>query len=250
MLKGILLAGIVVLGGVIGMTGVSQVTARRDALREIAGDLRTLENLLVNQGMKLCDALTCVAAGSRVGGAYKMLARRLTQTSDSAEKTVEESGAMQELLEAELNENHLRLLDLVLNESDSGYGLNYSNTVLLHKYLKLQSVVYSNQKTSGGHLKFILDPLKKETKKSLTKNRRGIFHDREFLKMRHPASPLRQISPGFRKPDESQNQNRNKIRPRIFPHTQQRTELVPKLRRQRLNFTKRLRKQSFSRSGI
>lgn len=60
--------------------------------------------------------------------------------------------------EAELNENHLRLIDLVLNESDSGYGLNYSDTVLLHKYLKLQSVVYSNQKTSGGHLKFILDP--------------------------------------------------------------------------------------------
>jgi len=110
MLKGILLAGIVVLGGVIGMTGVSQVTARRDALREIAGDLRTLENLLVNQGMKLCDALTCVAAGSRVGGAYKMLARRLTQTSDSAEKTVEESGAMQELLEAELNEKEQKIL--------------------------------------------------------------------------------------------------------------------------------------------
>ena len=60
--------------------------------------------------------------------------------------------------EAELGQNHLLLIDLILNERDKGYGLNYSNNGILHKYLNSQGVVYSNQKVSGGNLKFILDP--------------------------------------------------------------------------------------------
>ena len=56
-----------------------------------------------------------------------------------------------------LGENHLALTDLILNESNKGYGLNYSPSVLLHNYLKKQKVVYSNQKVTGGNLKFILD---------------------------------------------------------------------------------------------
>lgn len=63
-----------------------------------------------------------------------------------------------EMEEAELGQNHFALIDLILNESNKGYGLNYNNNVVLHQYLKKQAVVYSNQKVSGGNLKFILDP--------------------------------------------------------------------------------------------
>ena len=60
--------------------------------------------------------------------------------------------------EAPLGENHFGLIDRILNEDQKNYGLNISNNVLLHEYLRKQPIVYSNQKTSGGHLKFILDP--------------------------------------------------------------------------------------------
>ena len=63
-----------------------------------------------------------------------------------------------EMEEAVLGEDHYGLIDLILNEREKGYGLNISNNVVLHKYLKTQNVVYSNQKVSGGNLKFILDP--------------------------------------------------------------------------------------------
>ena len=59
--------------------------------------------------------------------------------------------------EATLGENHLILIDLVLNENDKGYGLNINSNVLIHQYLKNNKVIYSNQKISGGNLKFILD---------------------------------------------------------------------------------------------
>ncbi len=60
--------------------------------------------------------------------------------------------------EVEIGGNHFVLVDLILNENDKGYGLNINDSVVLHQYLKRQSVVYSNQKVSGGNLKFILDP--------------------------------------------------------------------------------------------
>ena len=60
--------------------------------------------------------------------------------------------------EAPLGQNHLALIELILNERDKGYGLNIKDNVVLHQYLKRQPVVYSNQKVSGGNLKFILDP--------------------------------------------------------------------------------------------
>ena len=59
---------------------------------------------------------------------------------------------------APLGENHLALINLILWEEEKGYGLNINNNVLIHKYLKNVPVVYSNQKVSGGNLKFILDP--------------------------------------------------------------------------------------------
>ena len=66
-----------------------------------------------------------------------------------------------------LGENHLALTDLILNENDKGYGLNINNNVLIHQYLKNNKVIYSNQKTSGGNLKFILDP---------TNNTHGLYY--------------------------------------------------------------------------
>ncbi len=63
-----------------------------------------------------------------------------------------------ELEEAPLGEDHFGLIDLILNENKKGYGLNINNNVVLHKYLKSDGVAYSNQKVSGGNLKFILDP--------------------------------------------------------------------------------------------
>ena len=58
----------------------------------------------------------------------------------------------------DIGQNHHVLIDLILNESNKGYGLNYSDNVVLHKYVERQGVAYSNQKVSGGNLKFILDP--------------------------------------------------------------------------------------------
>ena len=62
-----------------------------------------------------------------------------------------------DVVESELGENHFKLIDLILNERDKGYGLNINNNVVLHKYIRNKGVVYSNQKVSGGNLKFILD---------------------------------------------------------------------------------------------
>lgn len=53
--------------------------------------------------------------------------------------------------------NHFALIDLILNESNKGYGLNYSDNVLLHQYLRSDRVIYSNQNVQGGNLKFLLD---------------------------------------------------------------------------------------------
>ena len=61
-------------------------------------------------------------------------------------------------IEAEIGENHNKLIELILWEDDKGYGLNINNNVLIHQYLRSHKVVYSNQKISGGNLKFILDP--------------------------------------------------------------------------------------------
>ena len=74
------------------------------------------------------------------------------------EYTAEEILPGGELEEAPLGENHFALIDRILNEKDKSYGLNINNNVLLHTYLRRQKVVYSNQKVSGGNLKFILDP--------------------------------------------------------------------------------------------
>ena len=62
-----------------------------------------------------------------------------------------------DVVDSELGENHLWLIDLILNENGKDYGLNYAPNGVLHSYLKNEGVVFCNQKTSGGNLKFILD---------------------------------------------------------------------------------------------
>ena len=59
--------------------------------------------------------------------------------------------------EATPGENHNQLIYLILWEDDKNYGLNINKNALIHQYLKSHEVVYSNQKISGGNLKFILD---------------------------------------------------------------------------------------------
>ena len=55
-----------------------------------------------------------------------------------------------------LGNDHFRLVNLITNEAGKGYSLN-SNNSLLNSLLEKSSVVYSNQKVSGGNLKFVLD---------------------------------------------------------------------------------------------
>lgn len=59
--------------------------------------------------------------------------------------------------ESEIGENHLALIELIMNESDKGYGLNYDSKQVLEGYLDRYGLVFSNQKVSGGNLKFVSD---------------------------------------------------------------------------------------------
>ncbi len=59
--------------------------------------------------------------------------------------------------ESEIGENHLALSELILNESNKGYGLNYDNKHILEGYLNDYGIVFSNQKVTGGNLKFVSD---------------------------------------------------------------------------------------------
>lgn len=56
----------------------------------------------------------------------------------------------------EIGQNHLALIDLILNDLD--YGLNYGSKKVLHDYLEDEGAVYSNQKVSGGNLRHLLNP--------------------------------------------------------------------------------------------
>ena len=54
-----------------------------------------------------------------------------------------------------LGENHLLLIERILNEID--YGLNATKKPIMHNYLKKDGdIVYGNQQVSGGNLKHIL----------------------------------------------------------------------------------------------
>ncbi|MBR7142146.1 MAG: hypothetical protein IKD06_01255 [Clostridia bacterium] len=59
--------------------------------------------------------------------------------------------------ESTIGENHLALIGLMLNESEKGYGLNYDSKHVLESYLNGKGIIFSNQKTTGGNLKFVSD---------------------------------------------------------------------------------------------
>ena len=59
-----------------------------------------------------------------------------------------------------IGENHLALIELILNERDKGYGLNYDSKNVLESYLNKKGIIFSNQKTTGGNLKFVSDETK------------------------------------------------------------------------------------------
>ncbi len=59
---------------------------------------------------------------------------------------------------SQAGQNHIDLLQLILYESSKGYGLNINKKPIVHNYLKNPGdVVYCDQNTSGGNLKFMLD---------------------------------------------------------------------------------------------
>jgi len=57
-----------------------------------------------------------------------------------------------------IGENHFALIEIILNEKDKRYWLNVNNNSVLYQYLERNGIIYSNQKVSGGNLKFVLDP--------------------------------------------------------------------------------------------
>ena len=59
--------------------------------------------------------------------------------------------------DSEIGENHLSLIELILNERNKGYGLNYDKKQVLESYLNSKGYIFSNQKTSGGNIKFVSD---------------------------------------------------------------------------------------------
>ena len=59
--------------------------------------------------------------------------------------------------ESQIGENHLALIDLIMNEKSKGYGLNYDKKNVLESYLNDEGYIFSNQKTSGGNVKFVSD---------------------------------------------------------------------------------------------
>lgn len=108
MMKLILLGGIAGIGAGIGVSGVTKVRRRLGILRELKHDLKTVENLLIQQSMTLRDALCCAAASGTE--AYRLLAVRLEGSADPAEKTVDESGIVEEFAKFGLLPRELSIL--------------------------------------------------------------------------------------------------------------------------------------------
>jgi len=56
--------------------------------------------------------------------------------------------------DSKLGENHLSLIDAILNTND--YGLNETKKPILHTYLSDDGIVYCNQSVQGGNLKHLM----------------------------------------------------------------------------------------------
>ena len=65
---------------------------------------------------------------------------------------------------APMGENHLKLINNLLNEPS--YGLNASKKPIIHNLLEVAgSIVYSNQQVTSGNLKHIMPDFSEETEK-------------------------------------------------------------------------------------
>lgn len=116
--------------------------------------------------MRYTSFLCCLLLLASIGGVFAMW----YYVEDSAESVTDTMGitisefewAPDEILptESEIGESHLALIELILNENEKGYGLNYDKKNVLEGYLNQYGVVFSNQKTSGGNLKFVSDETK------------------------------------------------------------------------------------------
>ena len=62
--------------------------------------------------------------------------------------------------ESKIGENHMALIELILNENNKGYGLNYDKKQVLESYLNSVGIIFSNQKTTKGNMKFVSDETK------------------------------------------------------------------------------------------
>ena len=57
-------------------------------------------------------------------------------------------------IEAPLGENHLDLIEIILNEPD--YGLNAKKKPIMHNVLKSNGVIYCDQNVQGGNMKHLM----------------------------------------------------------------------------------------------
>ena len=60
--------------------------------------------------------------------------------------------------EVALGENHFAVIEIIVNTAGNGYALNSNNSLIHSKLDNEGDMLFSNQKISGGNLKFILDP--------------------------------------------------------------------------------------------
>lgn len=57
----------------------------------------------------------------------------------------------------QVGENHMALIEKILNEDQKGYGLNETRKPIIHNYLnKVGDVVYCEQNVQGGNLKHVM----------------------------------------------------------------------------------------------
>ncbi len=107
----------------------------------------------------LCSLFVLASVGGVFATWYYTYNTALTAQEDFSVSLLEFEWKPEEILptESEIGENHLALIELILNENEKGYGLNYDNKHVLEGYLEKSGLVFSNQKTTGGNLKFVSD---------------------------------------------------------------------------------------------
>lgn len=149
MLKLLLLAGIIAAGGVIGAAGVSRVNARRNALREIAQDMKTMQNLLTDQGMTLRDALCYTACGSGMGSVYKKFAEQLPKLAEDADF----DAAQEELSRKELTAQDGSILREYIRKLAESISAQEIALATERFFAEIMRVIYAVEESELGRAK-------------------------------------------------------------------------------------------------